>query len=65
MKTAIEILIERVEWKETHTTGDGSLPHATHEGVLEFCGAKLRVYRLNTGEAIINADDFNDFLLKL
>lgn len=31
--------------------------YATHEGIWELAGHKIRVYRLNTGEAIINAED--------
>lgn len=38
------------------------LPYPTHSGVLEIVGRKLRCYRLNTGEAIFDADDFNAFL---
>jgi hypothetical protein len=55
----ISELMKKVEWVEA----DSNTPplgerHATHSGVLSFMGHDLRVYRLNTGEAIIHADDF-------
>lgn len=55
--TPIEQLMSAVEWKAlAPSTGD--LPYATHEGVFDFGGLKLRCYRLNDGRAIFNADDF-------
>jgi hypothetical protein len=61
MKTPIEMMLDGVEWREADPVqqegeSDG-LPYATHEGVLEIAGVKLRCYRLNTGQAIFNADD--------
>ncbi len=38
--------------------GDGSMPYATHSGVLNLFGKDMRVYRLNTGQAIIDSEDF-------
>lgn len=37
--------------------------YATHEGVFEFGGARLRCYRLNDGRAIFDAEDFEAFLM--
>lgn len=33
------------------------LPQATHEGEVTICGIKLRVYKLDDGRTIVNADD--------
>lgn len=62
-KTPIEILFDNLEWKSTEFTTTGTPPengglYATHSGVLEFGGLKLRCHRLNNGEAVIDADDF-------
>ncbi len=62
--TPIEKMInENAEWVECEddSVKSGDLPYATHEGVWELAGMKLRVYRLNTGQAIINADDMTNF----
>jgi hypothetical protein len=50
-----------VEWipadpAERHEPGD--TPYATHHGVWNFMGDSLRVYRLNNGQTVIAADDF-------
>ncbi len=37
------------------------LPQATHEGKLTIGGLTMRVYRLDDGRAIINADDMAAF----
>jgi len=57
--TAINELMKSVAWVEA----DSNTPplgerYATHSGVLSFMGHDLRVFRLNTGEAIIHAEDF-------
>jgi hypothetical protein len=63
MRTPIEIMMDGVEWCER----DSSEPapeeglYATHEGVFEFLGHRLRCYRLNNGAAVINADDVEEF----
>lgn len=38
------------------------IPKATHEGVMELLGMKLRTYRLDDGRTVIHADDFHAFL---
>lgn len=64
MKSPINALLDSVEWTlvdvREHDRIDG-LPYTTHEGVLEIVGHKLRCYRLNTGEAIFNAEDVHAF----
>lgn len=60
--TPIEKMMEMVEWRETGAVGDQSgLPWATHEGVFQIGEASLRCYRLNTGQAILNAEDMQAF----
>lgn len=63
MKTPIDLMLDGVTWVpvERQATGDSDLPYATHEGVLELFGSKLRCYRLNIGDAVFNADDFEAF----
>lgn len=62
--TPIDAILEKVEWTiiEGPHTGER---HATHEGAFDFAGHRLRCYRLNTGEAVFNADDFEDFMAAL
>lgn len=62
--TPIESMLSKVEWEVTDakpSTTDSDLPHATHKGVLDLFGHSLRCYRLNTGEAVFDADDFKKF----
>lgn len=37
---------------------DEDIPKATHEGVLEILGLKVRTYRLDDGRTVIQADGF-------
>jgi hypothetical protein len=63
-KTPIETLLDAVDWQPTgdnEVEGDG-LPVATHSGIWHFMGQDIRVYRLNTGKAIIHADDMHRIL---
>ena len=63
MKTPIEMMLDGVHWQEAPTPeqpSDGML-WATHAGVLELAGSKLRCYRLSNGQTIFDADDFHDF----
>ena len=63
MTNPIDSLLAHVEWQELPgKVSDWDLPVATHSGVLDIMGIKLRVYRLNTGEAVINEDDLAEFL---
>ena len=38
------------------------VPKTTHEAVFTIFGVPLRCYRLDNGQAIINADDFHALL---
>lgn len=40
---------------------DASLPHVTHEGVFEIMGHKIKCFRLSTGQAVFEKDDFERF----
>jgi hypothetical protein len=57
------MMLDGVVWVEGEAPEDTSdgIPFATHEGVLEIAGYKLRCYRLNTGQAVFHADDVNAF----
>lgn len=56
-------MLAGVAWIEaSHDQVPGGL-YATHEGIFEIGGAKLRCYRLNNGEAVFDADDFESFLV--
>lgn len=54
----MQFAMDDVKWEPTNQTApeDGSR-YATHSGVWSFMGATLRVYQLNTGERVIDADD--------
>jgi len=60
--TPIDALLSTVVWTEgePQATDDGT-PYATHSGVLDLLGSKLRVHRLSNGSAVINADDLKAF----
>lgn len=45
--------------------GDGRILRATHTGVWNFMGAALRVYRLEDGRTVIDADDAERFFALL
>lgn len=63
-RTPIEMMMDGVAWTQRaddDTPADDGMPYATHSGVLDLFGHKLRVHRLNTGQTIIDADDFNAF----
>lgn len=56
------LMMDGVDWVEgDHTPSADGLPYATHSGVLDVMGYKLRCYRLNDGRTILNADDVNAF----
>lgn len=66
-KTPIEMMLDGVTWVQTtgsstdNSDQEDGLPYATHEGVFEIMGHKMRCYRLSTGQAVFNADDFEAF----
>lgn len=54
----IDTMLAGVDWKPTgNVRGPDDLPVATHEGVLAFGGIELRVYQLDDGRRVFNADD--------
>lgn len=63
-KTPIEMMLDGVTWVQNpnESTHEDGLPYATHSGIWNFMGQEIRVYRLNTGQAIIHADDFGKIL---
>lgn len=63
MNAPIEMMLDGVTWirNENVKGTDSGQPYATHHGVLELEGHKLRCYRLNTGQAVFDADDVNEF----
>lgn len=63
MKSPIEEMMDRLDWEaiEQNAKPDGSLPYATHTGVLKIGDFEIRCYRLSDGKAIVDAEDFNKF----
>lgn len=59
----IESLLTEVDWHEAPRDPgvNSDLPYATHAGIFEIMGFKMRCYRLNTGEAVFDAGDFEAF----
>lgn len=59
---AVEIMIDQVV--KPVPKPDNISPntkYTTHEGIMTLGESRLRVYILNTGQRIINADDLNEF----
>lgn len=58
-----QLLDEQVQWTEL-PNGDAvsDLPYATHSGVWEFQGMKLRVHRLSNGKCVIEESSMREFL---
>lgn len=55
-------ILNGLAWEAVdHAPSADGLPTVTHEGTLEIAGHRLRCYRLDNGQAIINADDFHAF----
>ena len=58
----IDALFSRVEWQPKEAPEQpGDLPYATHSGVLDLFGHKMRCYRLSSGVTVFDADDFVRF----
>lgn len=59
----IPAFLNNVEWETLPPQDDSNgMPYATHSGVLELMGKKLRCFQLSNGEAVFDADDFNEFM---
>ena len=60
--SAADQMFDSIEWTETGNKASGSdIPHATHSGVLEIAGFRLRAYRLSNGMNVFDADDAQAF----
>ena len=61
-KSPIDMMLDGVVWKacEKPDNPDG-LPYTTHEGVLTIMGHGFRVYQLDNGQRIVDADDLREF----
>ena len=58
--TPIDKMMSMVEWVPTgqNSSESDGMPYATHSGVLDLFGTPMKCFRLNTGEAVFDADDF-------
>lgn len=55
-------ILDGITWSQVeHKPDPDGLPVATHTGVLEIQGHRLRCYRLDDGRDVINQDDFVAF----
>lgn len=67
--TQFERLLDSLDWKPLPPIegddGGEILPHATHEGILELCGHKLKVFQLSDGNRVIEAEDLNNFFREM
>ena len=64
MKAPIEQMMDSLDWTSVESQPQAQaagLPYVTHAGVLVVGEMRLRCYRLNTGEAVIDADDMHKF----
>ena len=66
-KKPIDILLDKIDWQPLpkQDCADSNKPYATHEGVLHIGAISLRVYVLNDGRRIINAEDLTKFFQEL
>lgn len=61
-RAPIEALIDSVvKPVKYETLPDGDLPYATHEGILDLGGVKLKVCVLNTGQRVIDKESIMDY----
>lgn len=60
----IDVLLDRIDWTPVdRSPQDGSLPHVTHEGILNIGpDVSLTVYQLSDGQRVIDQDDFERYL---
>ncbi len=67
MKTSVDVMLDAVDWQEI-TGGDDrrpedkGIPIATHQGVLDFLGMKIKVFQLEDGRRLLDADDVHRLL---
>jgi hypothetical protein len=63
-KQPIDALLDRVEWAEIDNPPGDTYPselYATHEGILRIGDYTFRVYQLNNGMRVFNAEDIESF----
>jgi hypothetical protein len=70
--SSIDRLLDAIEWTPVERNLEGpvggshdNLPFVVSRGVLELGGIVLRVYQLDTGQRIIDADDMNNLFGKM
>jgi hypothetical protein len=65
MTDPLDKLLDQLHWTAVKRPRDprGTLPFATHESVLEIDGHKLRVYQLDNGQRVIDANDAVAFFM--
>ncbi len=58
-ESPIDYMLDTVDWEvsEEDNLEDDGIPYATHNGVLDILGSKLRCYRLSDGKTVFDADD--------
>lgn len=54
---AMDELLDLVDWQPTGEVPGGDELYCTHSGVLKMAGVELRVYQLNDGQRVFDADD--------
>lgn len=63
MSEPIEQIIDSVDWRSVDRRpqkNEEDLPYVTHEGVMCIGDIEFKVYRLSSGEAVIDADDMQN-----
>jgi len=62
MKTVMDVILDSLEWRplgepDQYEGEDATLPHATHEGLLQIGNARLRCFQLSDGRRVFDLDD--------
>ena len=62
-KSPIDIMLDNVKWEPVYHTdaNDDDIRIATHTGILDFGGFKFKVYQLDDGRRVIDAEDVEKF----
>lgn len=66
MKSPIEIMLDKVDWKpikrhQEVELVDTAYPVATHSGILKIGDIELKVYQLSDGQRVIDQESFLKF----
>lgn len=62
MSSPIDKMLDKIEWEPLEGEAvEGDLPHATHSGILDLGGMKLRVFQLSDGKRVIEENDLIAF----